>query len=165
MVMAKASYLLSNALNKAAQNLRQGKPYEWGHMGSCNCGHLAQVLLNMPKGEIHAAAMEKTGDWNEQLNDYCPTSGFKIDALIFKLLELGLSEKDLMDLEYLRNENILAKINSEFKPLLNNNRDHVILYLETWANIMQEELLKEIKIESQLAQSIKENVQQIVLHS
>jgi PHD/YefM family antitoxin component YafN of YafNO toxin-antitoxin module len=62
-----------------------------------------------------------------------------------------------MDLEYLRNENILAKINSEFKPLLNNNRDHVILYLETWANIMQEELLKEIKIESQLAQSIKEN--------
>jgi hypothetical protein len=57
MVMAKASYLLSNALNKAAQNLRQGKPYEWGHMGSCNCGHLAQVLLNMPKGEIHAAAM------------------------------------------------------------------------------------------------------------
>lgn len=150
--MAKASYLLSSALNKAAQNLRQGKPYEWGHMGSCNCGHLAQVLLNMPKGEIHASAMEKPGDWNEQLNDYCPTSGFKIDSLIFKLLELGLSEQDLMDLEYLRNEKILSKINTELKPLINNNREHVILYLETWANIMEEELIKEITIGTHMTQ-------------
>lgn len=156
--MAKASYLISSALNKAAQNLRQGKPYEWGHMGSCNCGHLAQVLLNMPKGEIHAMAMEKPGDWNEQLNDYCPTSGFKIDTLIFKLLELGLSEKDLMDLEYLRNETILSRISSELKPLENNKREHVILYLETWANMMQEELVKEISIENEVIQSCEEKI-------
>lgn len=145
--MAKASYILSKALNKAAQNLKQGKPYEWGHMGSCNCGHLAQVLLNMPKGDIHKLAMEKPGDWNEQLNDYCPTSGFKIDTLIFKLLEFGLSEKDLMDLEYLRDEAILSKISNTHKPLQNNNREHVILYLETWAALMEEELISEIMID------------------
>jgi hypothetical protein len=152
--MAKASYLLSSALRKAAENLKNGKPYQWGHMGSCNCGHLAQVLLNMPKGQIHAYAMEKTGDWNEQLNDYCPTSHIKMDQLIWSLLEKGLNETDLMDLEYLKNDAVLNKISKDFTPLLNNKREHVILYLETWADIMEEELVKAINV----GESILENV-------
>lgn len=145
--MATASYLLSNALRKAALNLKNDKPYEWGHMGNCNCGHLAQTLLNINKGDIHKYAMEKNGDWNEQLNDYCPTSGLLMDKLIWNLLQTGLSLEDIMDLEYLRNILIVSKINPNLKPLVSNNRQHVIAYLDAWANLMEEELIQRINID------------------
>ncbi|MCS6819827.1 MAG: hypothetical protein NZ522_07725 [Chitinophagales bacterium] len=138
--MAKASLLLYRALLQAADNLRQNQPYEWGHMGSCNCGHLAQVLLNVSKDEIHSAAMEKCGDWNEQIASWCPVSGLEIDRLIFMLFEKGLSREDLMHLEYLSSPDILSHIPEHLKPLRHNNRNDVILYLETWAGLMANEL-------------------------
>lgn len=144
--MARASYLLSNAIRKAALNLQNNKPYEWGHMGSCNCGHLAQTLLNINKADIHKYAMEKNGDWNEQLNDYCSTSGLLMDKLIWGLLQTGLELEDIMDLEYLKNPIIVEKIDSKFKPLVNNNREHVIAYLNTWAEMMEEELINTIDL-------------------
>ncbi|MDX2174348.1 MAG: hypothetical protein SFY56_14700 [Bacteroidota bacterium] len=144
--MAKASYLLSNAIRKAALNLQNNKPYEWGHMGNCNCGHLAQTLLNINKAEIHRYAMEKHGDWNEQLNDYCPTSGLLMDKLIWNLLQTGLAMEDIMDLEYLRNPKIVEKIDDSLKPLVSNKREHVIAYLNTWATIMEDELTENINL-------------------
>jgi hypothetical protein len=147
--MATPNYTLVHAFKKAAQQLKNGQPYQWGHMGSCNCGHLAQVLLNLNKGSIHQLAMEKVGDWNEQLNDYCPTSGLAMDQLIWGLLEKGLSQTDLMDLEYLRNTSVLAKINDSYKPLLHNKREHVILYLEAWATLMEDELISGIYLKTE----------------
>lgn len=144
--MATPNYTLVHAFKKAAQQLKNGQPYQWGHMGSCNCGHLAQVLLNLNKGSIHQLAMEKVGDWSEQLNDYCSTSGLAMDQLIWSLLEKGLSQTDLMDLEYLRNTSILAQIDDSHKPLLHNKREHVIMYLEAWANLMEEELISDISL-------------------
>lgn len=144
--MARASYLLSNAIRKAALNLQNNKPYEWGHMGNCNCGHLAQTLLNINKADIHRYAMEKNGDWNEQLNDYCPTSGLLMDKLIWSLLQTGLEMEDIMDLEYLRNPTIVEKIDNNLKPLISNNREHVIAYLNAWASMMEEELTKNIDL-------------------
>lgn len=146
--MAKASLLLCDGLRKAANNLKQGKPYEWGHMGNCNCGHLAQVLLNTSKDEIHRAAMEKIGDWSEQVNTVCKTSGLEIDQLIFGLFEKGLSRQDIMNLEYLKDPNILANIPKEKLPLRNNIREDVILYLETWAAMLERELTENVSLES-----------------
>lgn len=144
--MATANYTLVHALKNAAVNLKKGKPYEWGHMGNCNCGHLAQVLLNVSHAQIHREAMQKTGDWNEQLNDYCPTSGLEMDQLIWGLLEKGLSQTDLMDLEYLRNAEVLKHIPLSARPLLHNKREHVILYLETWASLMEDQLSQTIDL-------------------
>lgn len=144
--MARASYLLSNAIRKAALNLQNNKPYEWGHMGNCNCGHVVQTLLNISKSDIHRYAMEKNGDWNEQLNDYCPTSGLLMDKLIWNLLQTGLEMEDIMDLEYLKNPQIVEKIDNSLKPLINNKREHVIAYLNTWADMMEEELTKHIDL-------------------
>ena len=144
--MARASYLLSNAIRKAALNLQNNNPYEWGHMGNCNCGHLAQTLLNINKADIHKYAMEKNGDWNEQLNDYCPTSGLLMDKLIWNLLQTGLELEDIMDLEYLKNPIIVKKIDNKLKPLQSNNREHVIAYLNTWAEMMEEELINKIDL-------------------
>ena len=144
--MAKPSLLLIEAFRNTAKNLCNGKPYEWGHMGNCNCGNLAQTLLNMDKATIHAYAMEGVGDWSEQLNDYCPTSGFAMDKMIFGLLEKGLSTTDLKNLEYLSDANILSHIPASVKPLRNNDREHVALYLEIWAKQMEEQLAKHIVI-------------------
>lgn len=137
--MATPSLLLIDAMRRAAKNLSEGKPYEWGHMGNCNCGHLAQNLLHISKAEIHAYAMQKTGDWSEQLKDYCPTSGLEMDKLIFGLLEKGLSTEDLMQLEYLSNPAILNRLG--VTHLKNNNRADVISYLQTWADMLEEKLM------------------------
>ncbi len=144
--MAKASIELSAALRKAARNLAQGKPYQWGHMGSCNCGHLAQVLLNMDKAAIHQTAMEKPGDWSEQAKAFCNTSGMEMDQLIFGLFEKGLSTDDIMNLEYLKDPNLLALIPHEKLPLKHNKREDVILYLDTWAEAMERTLTANINL-------------------
>ena len=140
--MARASLLLVDALRKTATNLENGKPYEWGHMGSCNCGNLAQTLLNIGKGEIHKYAMERPGDWSEQLNDYCATSGLPMDQLIFGLLEKGLSTTDLKNLEYVSDEAVVAKVGRGH--LQRNQLRDVVDYLRAWATLMEDEILAEL---------------------
>jgi hypothetical protein len=67
--MAKASLELIEALRKTANKLTNSNNYQWGHMGACNCGFLAQEVTQFRKEEIHARAMQRYGDWSEQLND------------------------------------------------------------------------------------------------
>ncbi len=142
--MARASLLLIEAFRKTAKSLLEGKPYEWGHMGACNCGNLAQTLLNMNKADIHNLALTKLGNWSEQLNDYCPNSGFEMDTMIFSLLEKGLSTEDLQQLEFLSNKEILKNIG--VTSLDNNKREDVAKYLISWAEILEEKLIEPIEI-------------------
>jgi hypothetical protein len=144
--MATPTLLLIDALRKTANNLANNKPYEWGHMGNCNCGNLAQVLLNITKTDIHKYAMERPGDWSEQLNDYCSTSGLHMDQLIFSLLEKGLSTDDLHELEYLKNKNVLSKLG--VTHLQHNKREDVISYLNTWADVLEEQLMNNLPMPS-----------------
>lgn len=142
--MAKPSLLLIDALRKAATQLSNNKPYEWGHMGNCNCGHLAQVLLNVSKAEIHRHAMARPGDWSEQLNDYCPTSGLEMDRLMFGLFEKGLDTTDLQQLEYLSNKAVLQRLG--VSALRHNDRAHVVSYMRTWADMLEEQLLETLPL-------------------
>lgn len=144
--MAKANLLLVEAFRTTAKNLRNGKPYEWGHMGNCNCGNLAQTLLNIDKKTIHEYALVGVGDWSEQVNDYCPTSGLQMDKMIFGLLEKGLSTDDLKNLEYLSDPLVLAYLPQNASPLKNNNREDVALYLETWAKLLENCLIENIEL-------------------
>jgi len=153
--MARTSQFIVDALRKTAKNLSDGKPYEWGHMGSCNCGNLAQVVLNMNKADIHRYAMEKNGDWNEQLNDYCPTSGLPMDQLIFGLLEKGFSTEDLKQLEYLSNPEVLNRFVPKYGYPERNNKLHVMAYLNIWADIIEEQLLASIKLPSLEKETLK----------
>ena len=72
--MARASINLIQALRRTANNLLSGSKYQWGHMGACNCGNLAQELTSLTKKEIHDYAMRGHGDWSEQVDAFCPTS-------------------------------------------------------------------------------------------
>ena len=144
--MAKASIELIEALRKTANTLKQSDKYQWGHMGSCNCGFLAQEISKLNRNEIHARAMQRHGDWNEQLNDYCPTSGLPMDDLISSLLRAGLDVDDLKKLEKLSDQKILASLELPQSYLQHNNKDHVITYLLGWADLLEKELIEKIEL-------------------
>jgi hypothetical protein len=146
--MAQPNLKLIDALRITAQKLAEGGNYQWGHMGSCNCGNLAQELTQLTKAEIHQFAMQGRGDWREQVEEFCPTSGLNIDLLIADLLNHGLTVTDLQDLEWLADKRILNRIPLERRDKMAHNvREDVVLYMNTWADMLEEQLIPHIKID------------------
>jgi hypothetical protein len=144
--MAKASPELIASMRRAAEKLRTSQLYQWGHMGSCNCGFLAQEITQLSKKEIHARALRtRSGDWNEQLIDYCPGSGLPMDEVISEMFAAGLDSQDLMQLEKLSNPTIIKRLPENQKPLQHNKKGDVVLYLETWACLLEEQYLLQTK--------------------
>ncbi len=144
--MARARIEVIEVLRKTAVNLRQRDDYQWGHMGSCNCGFLAQEVTQLDKKEIHRRAMQRSGDWNEQLNDYCQGSGIPMDDLISELTSFGFGIDDLMNLEKLSDTHILTRLPADKRYLDKNNKEDVILYLDTWANLLEEQLISKVDL-------------------
>lgn len=141
--MARSNPELIVAFRNTISKLKKGAPYQWGHMGACNCGNLAQELISLSKEEIHRYAMSKSGDWNEQLNDYCPTSGYPMDLMIGKLVEKGLSIEELKHLERLSDPKILAHIPLPRRNQLAKNNIHdLIFYMETWLELLENQWLE-----------------------
>lgn len=154
--MAIPSLKIIDALRKTAKQLENGNRYEWGHMGSCNCGNLAQTVTSFSKAEIQKYALQKTGDWSEQLVDYCPTSGLPMDLIIEKMLDFGFSRQDLRHLEWLSDADILNKMGVSY--LNRNLKSDTILYLQSWANLVEDKLLANVKLPN-----IEEISEQLVL--
>lgn len=146
--MAKSSAEVILALRETARTLEQSKDYQWGHMGACNCGFLAQEVTSLTKKEIHARAMERYGDWNEQLNDYCPTSGLRMDDLISELLAFGFDVDDLKHLEKLSDPKVVRCLPPEKRNLKHNNRADVVLYIRAMAQKLEDEMLEHIELPS-----------------
>ena len=144
--MAKASVELIEILRKTAQSIERSSLYQWGHMGCCNCGFLAQQITHLRKDEIHSAAMLGHGDWTEQLNDYCSTSGLPMDNLISDMVAIGLDPTDLKNLERLSDTKILNCLIAEERNLQHNVKSDVAKYMRTWANLLEEELISQISL-------------------
>lgn len=143
--MAKIDSTTIEALRKTADAIQKGSPYQWGHMGACNCGNLAQIITTRNKADIHSRAIYGNGDWTEQLRDYCPKSGLPLDVVIDELIDFGFTTNDLVHLEKLSDPKITARIAN--KKLKHNHRDDVVLYLRTWADVLEEKMLHTINIE------------------
>uniref|UniRef100_UPI00404A4008 hypothetical protein n=1 Tax=Flavobacterium sp. TaxID=239 RepID=UPI00404A4008 len=155
--MAIPSIEIINALRKTADQIERGSSFEWGHMGRCNCGNLAQTITNFTQEEIHKFAMEKRGGWSDQLIDYCPTSGYPMDLIIQKMITLGFTKDDLTNLEWLSDVNIVDRIDAK-RTLHRNNRHDAVAYMKTWANMLEEELLDEMKLEININEMFLETV-------
>ena len=125
------------ALRSTAERLRGGSAYQWGHFGSCNCGHLAQTLTRRAPTQIHAAAAERAADWGDATVDYCPSSGLPLDEIIGEMLAAGLTLTELRDLETLSDRRILRRL-SDATALRRNQRDDIVRYLEAWADLLCE---------------------------
>lgn len=145
--MAKKSIEIINLLRTTASAIESSQDYQWGHMGACNCGHLAQQITKLSKAEIHQKAMQSHGDWTEQLNDYCPTSGLPLDTLISDMLSVGFDAEDLKHLERLSDASILNTLPAHQKYLIHNRKADVVIYLKAWANKIEAELLESIKLD------------------
>ncbi len=144
--MANIRFELIQALRTTAYKLEHNTSYQWGHMGLCNCGFLAQEITSLSKDEIHRRAMQRHGDWSEQLNDYCPTSGLPMDDLIDQLVDFGFTLEELRHLERLSDQVVLQRLPLEKRYLSHNVKADVIVYLTIWANLLEELLLDTISL-------------------
>jgi hypothetical protein len=135
--MVRASPALVHALRSTAARLEANASYAWGHLGMCNCGHLVQTLCAIPPSRIHQIALERTGDWEQLANDYCPTSGHAIDDVISELIAAGLTTGDIGHLEKLGDPIVLAALPGGHRWLRRNLRDDVVAYLRTWAAVIE----------------------------
>ncbi len=145
--MATPNLTLIKAIRKTAQKLKQGANYQWGHMGQCKCGNLAQELIHMSEAEIHAHALAtREGDWSEQTAAYCLHSALPMDMMITKMLETGLTQADLQHLEKLSDKEVLARMPIHCPYPRHNVREDTILYLETWAKVLEDKFLETIEL-------------------
>ena len=144
--MARENIEIITNIRNTAKKLENGATYMWGHMGVCNCGNLIQEITKLSKKEIHERAMKRKGDWNDQCDAFCPTSGMAMDELISTLLEAGLDIIDLKNLEKLSDTEVLRSLPTKYRYLNNNNREHVVMYLYAWADLMEKRLLNKIKL-------------------
>ena len=82
--------------------------------------------------------MMRYGDWTEQLNDYCPTSGRLFDDIVTDLINAGFDTEDLRHLETLSDPEV---IRSARRCLSRNRKPDVIHYLRTWADLLESSLV------------------------
>ena len=137
--MAKSNPLLINALRQTSERLSKGEKYEWGHMGRCNCGHLVQTITSMSAREIVEAVEHELNEWTEHAREYCESTNSKAESIFRELREVGFDYDDFVKLEYLSDKRVLDRIGEPPVFLSKNNVDDVILYMETMADLLEEE--------------------------
>jgi hypothetical protein len=144
--MAKPGIDLIDALRKTAGRLKNGAAYAWGNHGSCNCGNLLQVVTLLTKEEILQYAHTGIGEWTEIAEEYCGVTDAPFSLLVHKLEQLGLTTSDIHHLEYLDNREVLNHLPGGFRWLKRNVREDVIVYFETFADLLEEKLLLQFPV-------------------
>jgi len=145
--MAHPNTALIEGLRTAAAGLVNGNYYAWGHHGACNCGHLLQATTQLTKEEIIRYAHTGTGEWTELVQESCEVTGAPINLLLKKLQQLGLTPTDIHNIEYLEDRDVLNRLPGGFRWLKKNVREHVVLYFETMANMLEERLISNIEVD------------------
>ncbi len=144
--MAKPGVQLIEALRTTAKRLKNGAFYAWGNHGACNCGNLVQAVTKLTKEEILQYAQTGLGEWTELAEEYCEETNAPINLLITKLKDIGLTPTDIHNIEYLSDKEVLHALPGGFRWLKRNVREDVIVYFETFAELLEERLLNKIEI-------------------
>jgi len=153
--MAIANPELIRVLRETARKLENGADYAWGHHGTCNCGNLLQVVTRLSKEEIIRFARTRVGEWTELAEEYCGVTSAPVDMLIFELQNLGLTPTDIHNLEYLQDKSVLEKLPGGFHWLKRNVREDVIIYFQTFADVLEQKLNPVTSNKKQAPQSNK----------
>ncbi len=144
--MANPTLQLVEALRATAQKLKDGAHYAWGNHGACNCGNLLQNVTRLTKEEILQHAHTGIGEWTELAEEYCGVTDAPVSLLLTRLMDIGLTPSDIHNLEYLDNREVLNQLPGGFRWLKRNKREDVIVYFETFANMLEEKLIASIKL-------------------
>ena len=136
--MARATDYLIEKLREAASNIESGAKYNWGNPARCNCGHLAQCMTHFSSERIFQSAQaQQLDEWSEFANDYCPASGAPMDDIMDLMFDAGLELDDIHQLEHLSNKTVLHALPGGPRYLEKGNRQHVALYMRTWAGLLE----------------------------
>ena len=157
-IMAKPTIELIDALRETATRLKDGANYSWGHHGACNCGNLLQVVTHLTESEIRQYAHAATGEWTELAQEFCPVTNAPLTLIITKLEEIGLTPTDIHHIEYLTDREVLQNLPGGFRWLKRNKKEDAISYFETFANVLEEKLIQDIKVDIDSIPPIKEAV-------
>jgi hypothetical protein len=133
---------LISALRASAKKLRE-KPeeYQWNSLGKCNCGTLIQSVTNLQPSEISKAGIRKHGDWNNISLLYRKDSPYQVDDIITRMLSIGMTIEDFTYLENLSDPKVLS-----FMKEVSLSRDNPLdaaRYMEAWADLLEQNILKE----------------------
>jgi len=145
--MAIPSIKLIQAFRETARRLRKGAHYSWGHHGACNCGNLLQVITPLTEGEILRFAHTAVGEWTELAEEYCSTTNAPVNLVMSKLEQAGLTPVDIRHIEYLSDREVLEHLPGGFRWLKKNIREDVILYFETFAELLEEKLILSVDLD------------------
>ena len=148
--MPYANLPLIDALRETAKRLRNGASYSWGHHGACNCGNLLQVVCNLTKEDIVTYAHTASGEWTEIAEEYCSVTDAPLYLMMQRLEQLGLTPTDIHNIEYLEDREVLNRLPGGFRWLKRNVREDVIDYFETMATMLEEKLIANVSIPSNL---------------
>ena len=146
--MAHANLPLIEALRETARRLSNGAYYAWGHHGGCNCGNLLQVVTQLTKEEILQYAHTAAGEWTELAEESCSVTSLPLSLLMTELQKLGLTPTDIHNIEYLEDRKVLSRLPGGFRWLKRNQREDVILYFNAMADLLEDELIRSVKIDT-----------------
>jgi len=122
---------LINGLRRAITALKNDTiHYKWTNQESCNCGIVAQAILEKSSEEIkkdfspvlnklvslNEGKEEKdklSRTWKNGVKYLCPITGESMYGIFNDLMAAGMSKSDIVHLEYMDNPAILAKSNIE----------------------------------------------------
>ncbi len=152
--MAFANQSLISALRKTAERLKNGNTYAWGNHGSCNCGNLLQAVTQMTSSEILSCAHTGIGEWTELAEEYCSVSNIPAYSLIAHLEKIGLTPTDIHNMEYLEDRKVLDALPGGFRWLKKNQREDVIVYFETFAALLEQNLIRRTELSHETVESI-----------
>ena len=127
--MAYANPRLIQALRITYEKLKHSPLYSWGHLGACNCGHLAQAVTRQSAQEIHKAALRRAGDWGRSLWSIVPRVVFR-RSHSNTALRFRLTARDIEHFEDLSDPQVLAEVVESGVYLTRNDKDHVMQYIK-----------------------------------
>ena len=160
--MAQPTIELIQALRTTADKLKNGVQYAWGNHGSCNCGNLLQVVTLLSKEEILTYAHTGIGEWTEIAEEYCGVTNAPFTLLVRKLEEIGLTPTDIHNIEYLEDRKVLEQLPGGFRWLKRNMREDVIIYFETFAQLLEDQLIEQVEISYE---SLLKNIPKVKIQS
>lgn len=116
------------------------KEYDWMKVNSCNCGILAQNICGMDDDTL--TANRDIGAWSL----VCKSTGENMSVVMKKMLSVGLTLQNIIDLEKLSSPEILKEASLNTWGVAMDNKELVIRYMKAWIRILErEEVVPEIK--------------------
>jgi len=105
---------LITSLRAAASALEQGRfHYNWHEASRCNCGVLVCALLGLTPGQLSPRipiGAKEQATWRQRMAAQCPITGQTHHELLKTLFGFGLTQEDMINLEFLRDPNVISRI-------------------------------------------------------